>query len=98
VSVRIRPGLPFLSPDRARIEEVGAIASEKRAGGGRSGRWARLKGFFRDAWLELQKVIWPSQEEVAKMTGLVVVVVVVVGTFIFTWDRVVLQITRAMFR
>jgi len=49
---------------------------------------AAIKGFFRDAWLELQKVNWPTQEDVAKMTGLVVAVVVIVGAFVFLWDNI----------
>ena len=77
---------------------MGAIASERRTGTGRAGLWARTKSFFRESWLELQKVIWPSQEDVVKMTGLVVAVVLIVGVFIFAWDRVVLQITGALFK
>jgi len=57
----------------------------------------RLKGFFRDSWLELQKVIWPTREQVMKMTGLVLVVVIVVGVFIYLWDRVLYQLTRHLF-
>lgn len=53
--------------------------------------------YFRDSWLELQKVIWPTREEVVKMTGLVVAVVIVVGLFIVTWDRVLLQVTRPLY-
>jgi preprotein translocase subunit SecE len=63
----------------------------------RTGQGARVKGFFRDAWLELQKVIWPTREEVTKMTGLVVAVVLVVGLFIFFWDKILVQITRPLF-
>ncbi len=57
----------------------------------------RLRMYFRDSWLELQKVIWPTREEVVKMTGLVVAVVIVVGLFIVTWDRVLLQVTRPLY-
>ncbi|MCJ7821659.1 MAG: preprotein translocase subunit SecE [Armatimonadetes bacterium] len=59
--------------------------------------WSKLKAFFRDSWLELQKVIWPSYEDVMKMTGLVVVVVFVVGIFIFLWDRILWMATRSLF-
>jgi len=77
---------------------VRAGAQERGAGAGRSGRWGALKGFLRDAWLELQKVSWPAQEDVAKMTGLVVAVVVVVGMFVFLWDRILVVITTPLFR
>ena len=63
----------------------------------RRGRWARFKAYLRDSWLELQKVIWPSKEEVMKMTGLVVAVVMVVAVFIVTWDQVLVVITRPLY-
>ncbi len=74
-----------------------AVAQEQRAGVSRTGRWARIKGFFRDASLELQKVIWPTREDVAKMTGLVVAVVFVVGAYIFLWSRLLGVFTRPLF-
>jgi len=58
---------------------------------------SKIKNFFRDSWLELQKVIWPSHEDVVKMTGLVVVVVVTVGLFMFVWDRVLWVLTQPLF-
>ena len=60
--------------------------------------WSKTKAFFRDSWLELKKVIWPSREEVMKMTGLVVLVVVLVGLFIYLWDQVLGQLTVKLFR
>ncbi len=74
-----------------------AVAQEQRAGRGRVGIWPKIKSFFRDSWLELQKVIWPSNEDVVKMTGLVVVVVCAVGLFIFVWDRILWALTRSLF-
>ncbi len=70
--------------------------AQERAGASRPGRWARIKGFFRDSWVELTKVIWPTQEEVVKMTGLVLAVVFVVAMFIFTWDQLLLVLTRPL--
>ncbi len=61
------------------------------------GRWARFKAYLRDSRLELQKVIWPTKEEVAKMTGLVVAVVIVVSIYIVICDQVVMQATRPLF-
>jgi preprotein translocase subunit SecE len=60
--------------------------------------WTKVKGFFRDSWLEIQKVIWPSREEVTKMTGLVVAVVFIVGIFIFLWDHVLWTMTKPLFQ
>jgi len=78
-----------------RVHSVRAAAQERGAGASRGGRWAAIKVFFRDAWLELQKVNWPAQEDVAKMTGLVVAVVVVVGLFVFVWDSI---LSRLIFK
>ena len=70
---------------------------ERRVGSSRPGRLARFKGFFRDAWLELKKVIWPTKEDVVKMTGLVVGVVLVVGLYIFLWYQLLAVFTRPLF-
>ncbi len=47
--------------------------------------------------LELRKVIWPTREEVTKMTALVVVVVTIVGIFMYGWDQVLAVITSRLF-
>jgi len=60
--------------------------------------WSKTKVFFRDSWMELKKVIWPTREEVVKMTGFVVFVVVLVGLFIYVWDQVLGQGTMRLFR
>ena len=46
-----------------------------------------MKVFFYESWLELKRVIWPTREDVTKMTGLVVAVVVFVGLFMYIWTR-----------
>jgi preprotein translocase SecE subunit len=74
-----------------------AIAQEQRAGSGKAGLGSRVKDFFRDSWLELQKVIWPSQEDVVKMTGLVVAVVFVVSAFMSLWGWILMQMTAPLF-
>jgi preprotein translocase SecE subunit len=77
---------------------VRAVAQERGSGASKGGRWAAIKSFFRDAWLELQKVNWPTQEDVAKMTGLVVAVVVIVGAFVFLWDSILTLLFLRMMR
>lgn len=72
-------------------------AQERKAGAGRGGLWGAVRTFFRDAWLELKKVIWPSHDQVVKMTGLVVMVVMVVSGFIFVCDQMLTLVTRPMF-
>ena len=73
-----------------------AIA-QQRASNGRVGLGSRIKNFFRDSLSELKKVIWPSQEDVVKMTGLVVAVVFVVSTFMSLWGWILMRMTAPLF-
>jgi preprotein translocase SecE subunit len=59
---------------------------------------ARIKSFFGDSWLELKKVIWPSFDDVMKMTGLTVAVVFIVGTFMFLWGEILTVFTQSLFK
>ncbi len=40
----------------------------------------------KEAWVEVRKVIWPTQQETTQTTLIVVVVVVVVGLFLWALD------------
>jgi len=86
------------APYRTKDGNVKATMQERAAGtSGAPSFWSKLKAFFRDSWLELKKVIWPSREEVVKMTGFVVFVVILVGMFMYVWDRALLQVTAPLF-
>ena len=74
-----------------------AVAQEQRASNGGAGLGSRIKNFFRDSLSELKKVIWPSQEDVVKMTGLVVAVVFVVSTFMSLWGWILMRMTAPLF-
>ena len=51
----------------------------------------RFLHFLRETRIELRKVVWPTREETAKTTGIVMIAVVVVAIFLwiidafFTW-------------
>ena len=75
-----------------------AVAQEQRAGASRRGITLKIRDFFRDSWLELQKVIWPSFDDVMKMTGLTVAVVFIVGLFMFLWGEVLTVFTQSLFK
>ncbi len=60
-------------------------------------RWSKVKAFLWESWIELKRVIWPSRDDVIKMTGLVVAVVVFVGLFMYVWDSVLAQLTVRLF-
>ena len=48
----------------------------------------RLIAFGRDAWREVQKVVWPTPQQVLKNTAIVACCVVAVGVFIWLFDFV----------
>ena len=60
-------------------------------------RWSGIRQFLRESRLELLKVIWPTRDEVVKLTALVLLVVVVVSIFIFAWDQVVGLVSSRLF-
>jgi preprotein translocase subunit SecE len=50
-------------------------------------RWTRLVGFLREVRQELAKVIWPTRSELITYSIVVVVTVVVLGSFIYVMDQ-----------
>jgi preprotein translocase subunit SecE len=57
----------------------------------KSARGDRFLHFLRETRIELRKVVWPTREETAKTTGIIMIAVVVVAIFLwiidafFTW-------------
>ena len=46
------------------------------------------RNYFRGVWEELRKVVWPTREELARMTGVVVATVIIFSFFIGGLDEV----------
>ncbi len=44
--------------------------------------------FAQESWSELRKVTWPTQEQVIRLTLLVVLISLVVSAYIFAFDNV----------
>ena len=44
--------------------------------------------FAQESWSELRKVTWPTQEQVIRLTLLVVLISVLVSAYIFAFDNV----------
>ncbi|HAL28002.1 MAG TPA: preprotein translocase subunit SecE [Chloroflexi bacterium] len=44
--------------------------------------------FAQESWSELRKVTWPTQEQVIRLTLLVVIISVIVSAYIFAFDNV----------
>jgi len=45
-----------------------------------------MVAYFRGVWEELRKVVWPTRDELARMTGIVIATVVLFGVLIGTAD------------
>jgi preprotein translocase subunit SecE len=48
------------------------------AGSGRVG----LAGYFRGVWEELKKVVWPTRDELLRMTGIVIATVIIFAALV----------------
>ena len=83
ISGRTRPG-------RARVERWRSIEDVARSpartglppGGSGGRRPRRLTAYFRGVWEELRKVVWPTWPELTRMTGVVVVTVILFSLLI----------------
>lgn len=49
--------------------------------------WTRLVGFLREVRQELGKVIWPTRRELITYSIVVVVAVMVLGSFVYVLDQ-----------
>ena len=52
------------------------------------GQITRLAGYCRETWVELQKCAWPSREELKGQTALIIIMVLLLGAYIYVLDRV----------
>ena len=46
----------------------------------------KIRRFFHDIRIELKKVNWPSKRELTVFTGIVIVVILVIGAFFWVLD------------
>jgi preprotein translocase subunit SecE len=60
-------------------------------------RWTRLVGFLREVGQELAKVIWPTRSELVTYSIVVVVTVVVLGSFIYVLDQLFARLIVELF-
>jgi len=49
-------------------------------------RGRTIRRFFKDAQIEVRKVVWPSRQETIQTTLIVMVVVIIVGVFLWLLD------------
>ena len=48
----------------------------------------KLRNYFREVWLEMGKVTWPTRNELRESTMVVIVATFIVTIFIFVIDRI----------
>ena len=77
-----------------RAERTRATATAKDRGGRGGSPPARLVRFLREVIAELRKVIWPTRKELVTYTGVVLVFVAFMVTFVWLLD---LGFQRAVF-
>jgi|HubBroStandDraft_1064217.scaffolds.fasta_scaffold574529_2 preprotein translocase SecE subunit len=66
------------------------------AGSGGSGRSGPL-GYLRGVWEELKKVVWPARDELLRMTGIVIVTVIIFAALVGGTDYILsLGVQRAV--
>lgn len=54
--------------------------------------------FFRETWDELKKVVWPTRQEVIRLTFVVILVSLIVGLFLGGLDFVFVKIIETVIK
>jgi len=52
--------------------------------------------FFKEVWMELQRVVWPSHDETYAFTGVVIVSVAIVAVWIGLLDLIFTRLVGAL--
>ncbi len=52
----------------------------------------KIKDFFVDCKIELKKIVWPTQKTVLKNTGIVLVMIFIMGVFVTLLDAGLMQL------
>ncbi len=65
--------------EKQTVKKVGFVEKTKMF-------FKRFGKFFTDVKSELKKVVWPTRKQVLKNTGIVLVVVVIMGLLLFGFD------------
>ncbi len=58
----------------------------------KKGIFARIKSFFVDSKTELKKIVWPTQKTVFKNTGIVLMMIFIMGIFVALLDAGLIQL------
>ena len=58
----------------------------------------KIKGFFNEVYQELQKVAWPSRDELIGSTAVVIIMSLIVSVFIGAVDLILRESINALIR
>jgi len=61
-----------------------------------TGRGARTASFFKDSRTEVRKVVWPTRAETIQLTTMVMIIVFLVGLFLWLLDWFLSSTFRAI--
>jgi len=67
-------------------------------GAGKARGFGSVVRFFREVGLELQKVVWPSRQDIVKLTMVVLFAIATFAIYIYILDVIVTWFTRPLFR
>ncbi len=72
--------------DTAKKSKAESSSKAGKAKDKKSSVFARIAKYFRECKAEVKKIVWPTPKATFKNTGVVLVVLVVVGLFVFALD------------
>lgn len=58
----------------------------------KSGIIQNVKKFFHELKSEIKKIVWPTPKDTFKNTGVVLVVIIIIGLFVFGLDTVLMNL------
>ena len=81
-------------PVRGLVAVAGVVAAAAVMALTAKGR--QTKDFFSESMFELRKVVWPTRQEAMRITGVILVVVVIVSLILSAFDFVISWLIRLL--
>lgn len=72
--------------DAKKAKDKSSAKSEKKSADKKPSVFSRIAKYFRECKSEVKKIVWPTPKATFKNMGIVLVVLIVVGLFIFVLD------------
>ena len=81
-------------PIRALVAVAGVVAAALVMSLTAKGR--QTKDFFSESLFELRKIVWPTRQEAMRITGVILVVVVIVSLILAGFDYIISSLIRLL--